>query len=51
MNLYASALAELIERDSGADVTARLDAIYSDVDSTLDPQLANAQLVATREDW
>ena len=49
--LYATALAELIARDSGADVTARLDAVYSDVDSSVDPALVPAQLHATREDW
>ena len=49
--LYATALAELIARDSGADVTARLDAVYSDVDSSVDPALVASQVHATREDW
>ena len=49
--LYATALAELIARDSGADVTARLDAVYSDVDSSVDPALVAGQVHATREDW
>ena len=49
--LYATALAELIARDSGADVTARLDAVYSDVDSSVDPALVASQMHATREDW
>ena len=49
--LYAEALAALLARESGDDVTARLDAIYADGDSRLDPVIVAAQSAALREEW
>ena len=49
--LYAEALAALLARESGDDVTARLDAIYTDIDSTLDAVIVAAQSAALREEW
>ena len=49
--LYARALERLMALESDASITARLDEIYSDEQSRLDPGLARAQTRATAEDW
>lgn len=51
-SLYAEALQLLLVAHTGDDdVTAQLDAVYADVDSTLDPVIAAAQDDAVRESW
>jgi metal-responsive CopG/Arc/MetJ family transcriptional regulator len=49
--LYAQALEKLVALESDASVTARLDAIYSNDESALDPGLARAQSRAIAEEW
>ena len=52
--LYATAIAEYLERHKSQGVTERLDAVYSDYpeDSDLDPVLNALQLQALpREEW
>jgi len=54
--LFATAVAELIAKHAGAQVTSRLDAVYAAEESRLDPRLARAQRrsVAERspsDDW
>ena len=50
--LYAEALEMLLAADDTDDsVTARLDAVYTTADSSLDPAVASAQAVALREEW
>lgn len=50
--LYAQALAEYLETHGPAHVTSALDAVYAEVDSTLDPSLAAAQASAlVEEEW
>lgn len=41
--LYAAALAEFVARHTDAEVTARLNEVYADEDSSLDPALRRAQ--------
>jgi antitoxin MazE6 len=41
--LYARALERYLENAPDDEVTARLDAVYADEDSRLDPALASAQ--------
>jgi hypothetical protein len=41
--LYATALAEFVAKHRGRKVTAQLDALYGDVDSSLDSQLHRLQ--------
>ena len=41
--LYARAVAELLARHNGAEITARLDAIHAQQDSRTDPALATLQ--------
>ena len=51
-SLYAEALQLLLAENTGEDdVTAQLDAVYADVDSTLDPLIAAAQAEDLRESW
>jgi metal-responsive CopG/Arc/MetJ family transcriptional regulator len=47
--LYAEALTALLERERSVDVTARLDAVYADADSSLDDGLRSAQSAVLRE--
>lgn len=47
--LYTRALREFLDRHLDANVTAQLDAIYSDEDSTLDPAVAALQSAALTE--
>ena len=42
-HLYALALAEFVEHHRRDEVTERLDAVYGDAESTLDPHLADLQ--------
>jgi len=41
--LYATALAEFLSRRRSMQVTARLDSIYEEVDSTLDDEITDIQ--------
>ena len=41
--LYATAMAEFLSRHQGRQVTARLDQIYLEEDSSLSPELIKAQ--------
>ena len=51
-SLYAEALQLLLVAHTGDDdVTAQLDAVYADADSTLDPAIAAAQAEELRESW
>ena len=49
--LYAEALEMLVGSEDDSEVTRRLDAVYSDLDSRLDARLADAQAEAVREEW
>jgi len=49
--LYAEALSRILDADDADDISARLDAVYSDIDSSLDPSLASAQADSVREVW
>lgn len=41
--LYARALADYLEAHAPGQITSALDAVYTDVDSALDPDVAAAQ--------
>ena len=49
--LYAEALARLLDADESRRVTERLDDLYSERPSELDAGLAAAQALAIDEDW
>ena len=49
--LYAEALARLLEADESRGITERLDHVYTDRSSELDPGLAVAQALVIDEDW
>jgi metal-responsive CopG/Arc/MetJ family transcriptional regulator len=49
--LYARALRRYLESDGDAEVTARLDAVYADVPSVLDPVLTELQRRSIDEAW
>jgi metal-responsive CopG/Arc/MetJ family transcriptional regulator len=49
--LYAEALTRLLEADESSSVTERLDGVYGDRSSGLDPGLAMLQAHAIDEDW
>lgn len=49
--LYAEALARLLDSDESTEVTARLDDVYGERPSTLDTDLAALQALAIDEDW
>ena len=49
--LYAEVLARLLEADESRGITERLDDVYTDRSSELDPGLAAAQALAIDEDW
>jgi hypothetical protein len=49
--LYAEALARLLEADESANITQRLDDVYGDRPSELDPGLGVVQAIAVDEDW
>ena len=49
--LYAEALAKLLDSDESAEVTERLDHVYGAQPSELDAGLAALQALAIDEDW
>jgi metal-responsive CopG/Arc/MetJ family transcriptional regulator len=49
--LYALALARLIDDDESGQVTERLDAVFDDRSSELDTGLSVLQALAIDEDW
>jgi metal-responsive CopG/Arc/MetJ family transcriptional regulator len=50
--LYATALAEFLERRRTTKITERIDRVYSKEPSELDPALHSAQMRSlAREDW
>jgi metal-responsive CopG/Arc/MetJ family transcriptional regulator len=49
--LYAEALARLLEADESRGITERLDDVYGDRSSDLDPGLVALQALAIDEDW
>jgi len=49
--LYAEALARLLDADESTEITERLDDVYGDRSSELDTDLAVLQAVAIDEDW
>ena len=40
-----------MSREDDSEITRRLNEVYSNVDSYLDPELAAAQSEALREEW
>ena len=48
--LYATAVAEFLSRRRSKEVTARLDAVYEEIDSTLDSDTANSQARSIQHD-
>jgi metal-responsive CopG/Arc/MetJ family transcriptional regulator len=49
--LYAEALARLIDDDDSSRITERLDEVYAEGSSKLDSGLAALQALAIDEDW
>ncbi len=49
--LFAEALAELLDSDESAEITARLDDVYGNRPSELDDDLAALESSAIDEDW
>jgi len=50
--LYATAVAEFLSRHRSKQVTARLDSVYEEVDSTLESELVNTQSRSIQhENW
>ena len=49
--LYARALARELASESDESVSARLDIVYADLDSKLDPRLVSAQRRVLSADW
>lgn len=54
--LYATAVAELLAKHAGAQVTAQLNTVYGVAESRLDPRLTRAQRLSVAErppseDW
>ena len=50
--LYSTAIAEYLSKHQGRHITARLDAVYSEEDSFLSPNLVQLQVKSlTREEW
>ena len=49
--LYAEALAKLLDSDQSTEITERLDGVYGERPSELDPGLAALQAAAVDEDW
>ncbi len=49
--LYAEALAKLLDSDESTEITERLDDVYSERPSELDTALAELQALAIDEDW
>lgn len=49
--LYANAVAEYVAKHRDGEVTARLNAVYADLPSGLDPALRRAQARSVAEEW
>ena len=49
--LYATAVAEYVAKHSDAEVTARLNSVYADSPSGVEPQMRRAQARSVAEDW
>jgi metal-responsive CopG/Arc/MetJ family transcriptional regulator len=49
--LYAEALAKLLDSDESTEITERLDDVYAEGQSGLDAGLAALQALAIDEDW
>lgn len=49
--LYATAVAEYVAKHRQDEVTARLNAVYSELSSELDPALRAAQARSIRGEW
>jgi len=50
--LYATAITEFMSKHQGRHVTARLDAVYAEEDSSLSPNLIQLQAKSlAREEW
>ena len=49
--LFAEALAELLDSEESAEITARLDDVYGNRPSELDDDLAALEASAIDEDW
>jgi metal-responsive CopG/Arc/MetJ family transcriptional regulator len=49
--LYAEALAKLLDSDESTEITERLDDVYAEGQSGLDTGLAALQALAIDEDW
>lgn len=50
--LYAKALAEYLKKYNQSQITAKLNEIYAEEDSSMDPVLAKMQFMSLpREDW
>lgn len=49
--LYANAVAEYVAKHRDEDVTARLNAVYADLPSGLDPRLRRAQARSVADEW
>ena len=49
--LYATAVAEYVAKHRDADVTARLNSVYADSSSGIDPHMRRAQARSVAEDW
>jgi metal-responsive CopG/Arc/MetJ family transcriptional regulator len=49
--LFAEALAELLDSEESAEITARLDEVYGNRPSELDDDLAAIESSAIDEDW
>ena len=49
--LYAEALAKLLDSDESMEITERLDDVYGERPSELDAGLAALQALAIDEDW
>ena len=49
--LYATAVREYVAKHQDADVTARLNAVYRDLPSGVDPALRRAQARSIGQEW
>jgi metal-responsive CopG/Arc/MetJ family transcriptional regulator len=50
--LYTTAVTELLSKNQGRQVTARLDAVYAEEDSSLSPSLIQLQAKSlAQEEW
>jgi metal-responsive CopG/Arc/MetJ family transcriptional regulator len=50
--LYATALAEFVAKHTDTEITERLNEVYADQDSSLDPAIRRAQWLSIgREEW